>query len=136
MGHVITTVNSSYDPNKLFKNQTWVRFASGQTLVGVDEDDTDFGEVEKTGGEKKHTLTSSEMPSHSHSISTDSHYILGSVGAITRHSCASGSGHSNILKSASSTVDRMWRGTVNTGGSGSHNNLQPYVTVYFWKRTA
>ncbi len=62
MGHIITTVNASYDPNKLFKNQTWVRFANGRTLVGVDENDTNFGEVEKTGGEKTVKLTESEMP--------------------------------------------------------------------------
>ena len=52
VGHIITTVNASYDPNKLFKNQTWVRFANGRTLVGVDDSDTSFDAVEKTGGKK------------------------------------------------------------------------------------
>ena len=132
----VLTFTKDVDPNDIYTHQTWERFAKGKTLVGVDEGDTDFASVGNTGGEKTHTLTSSEMPSHAHSISTDSHYVLGSVGAITRHSCASGSGHTNILKSASSTVDRMWKGTINAGGSGAHNNLQPYETVYYWKRTA
>ena len=64
VGHIITTVNASYDPNKLFKNQTWVRFANGRTLVGVDDSDTSFDAVEKTGGKKTVKLTESEMPAH------------------------------------------------------------------------
>ena len=64
VGHVIATVNPDYDPNKLFKTHTWERFAKGQTLVGVNESDTDFSAAGKIGGEKMHTLTESEMPSH------------------------------------------------------------------------
>ena len=37
-------------------------------LVGVDEDDTDFASSKLTGGEKTHTLATSEMPSHTHTF--------------------------------------------------------------------
>jgi hypothetical protein len=26
--------------------------------------------------------------------------------------------------------------TINSAGTGNSGNLQPYITVYFWKRTA
>lgn len=130
------TTNADFNPNDWYTWQTWERWGNGKAVVGVDEDDTDFASAEKTGGEKTHKLATSEIPSHSHAISSDSHYVLGSIGAITRHSCASGSGQTNMLKSASSTVDRMWKGTLTAGGSGAHNNLQPYITAYRWRRTA
>ena len=53
LGSVIASVNSAFDPNEAYKSQTWVRFAEGRTLVGVDTSDTDFKTVEKTGGEKR-----------------------------------------------------------------------------------
>jgi len=41
---------------------------SGRFVVGYDAGDGDYTAVGKTGGEKTHKLTVSEMPSHSHSI--------------------------------------------------------------------
>ena len=38
----------------------------GKVTVGKDSTDTDFNTLGKTGGEKTHTLTVSEMPKHSH----------------------------------------------------------------------
>ena len=60
IGSVITSINSKYDPNKFFKTQTWVRFAAGKTLVG-------YNSAETAGGAKTHTLTTTQIPSHSHS---------------------------------------------------------------------
>ena len=50
VGHVMITVNPYYDPNKIFKTHSWIRFAQGKTLVGVDPSDVDFKTAEKTGG--------------------------------------------------------------------------------------
>lgn len=136
MGHIITTVNASYDPNKLFKNQTWVRFANGRTLVGVDDSDTSFNAVEKTGGEKTHTLTVSEMPGHEG-------HLYSNTGSPT-----GGTAKYYLSRNTMSTYGSYGRGWVDhsggemhpagftRGGSNAHNNLQPYITVYFWKRTA
>ena len=118
VGHVIATVNPDYDPNKLFRTHTWERFAKGQTLIGVNEDDTDFSAAGKIGGEKTHTLTTTEIPSHTHSMQ----YATNWDG--TRSSGWT------IGSNPGSRVDR----TGYTGGNAAHNNLQPYTTVYYWKR--
>lgn len=120
---MVASVNSKFDPNKLYAHQTWVRFAKGQTLVGVNESDTTFASAGKTGGEKTHTLTVAEMPSHNHNYA-----VYAASG-----NAVSGFGH---LATYGGT-NKGWSSNVaNTGGSTAHNNLQPYTTVYYWKRTA
>lgn len=100
---------------------TWVAWGAGRVPVGVDTSDTDFDTAEGTGGEKTHTLTVAEIPNHHHEA-------YGRTG-----STAAGS---NCFQG------RNWNGTsvvVNTGsagGDGAHNNLQPYITCYMYKRTA
>ena len=92
-------------------------------LVGVDENDSDFNASIKTGGEKKHTLTIAEMPSHSHGQNVTAN----SGGTALRRDWSS-DGDGGIYDQGVSTNS--------TGGGGSHNNLQPYITVYMWRRTA
>ena len=121
MGAVIANANASFNPNKLFRTQTWVRWAKGQTLVGVNESDSSFSTVGKTGGAKTHKLTTSEMPSHTHNMDG------------TIWSDGSGSKSAYTFQANRNATTRY---TDSTGGSAAHNNLQPYVTVYYWKRTA
>ena len=108
------------NPSKWFGG-TWEQIAKGRTLVGVDTNDTDFNTPKKTGGEKKHTLTIDEMPSHNHRM-------------------ASYSGAGNIddgyNADVGSGVYKADLRTNNTGGGQAHNNLQPYFTCYIWCRTA
>ena len=119
IGSVIANANAAFDPNVIYKHQTWVRWAKGRTLVGIDEDDTDFATVDKTGGEKTHTLTTAEMPKHTHTVS------------YAKYDRGSGSLTASALEYSSSS-----KNTGSAGGGAAHNNLQPYVTVYYWKRTA
>ena len=106
---------------------TWVAWGSGRVPVGVDTSQTEFDTVEETGGEKTHPLSTTEMPAHRHAL-----HIAGgtttrpSAGAIT-----SGSWSSNVTKYYQ---DGSY---MEDFGSGvAHNNLQPYITCYMWKRTA
>lgn len=47
---------------------TWERELVGLTPIGYNPDDSDFNQIGKTLGEKTHTLTINEMPSHSHDM--------------------------------------------------------------------
>ena len=119
VGSIYMSVNST-SPNSLFGG-TWARFANGRCLVGVNESDTDFSSAQKTGGEKEHSLTIDEMPSHNHEIK------------LYESSADTNVGHIMRSKSITSTVNGV---SERTGGNSAHNNLQPYITVYMWRRTA
>lgn len=101
---------------------TWQRIASGRMLVGINTSDTDFNTIGKTGGEKTHTLTIDEIPSHNHDIIVDKAGV--DVGA-------SLSGF-DLLAQNLKYVDR--NAVRPTGGGEAHNNLPPYQVVAYWQR--
>lgn len=110
---------------------TWVAWGAGRVPVGVDTSQTEFDTVEETGGEKTHTLTTTEIPSHNHNDlnwATDSYHT----------SIDSGAGNGIRLSTAGNNIaytDGKFR-TGYTGGGAAHNNVQPYITCYMYKRTA
>lgn len=129
VGSLYLTVGNE-NPNTTIGG-TWVRFGNGKTLVGVDTNDSDFNSVEKTGGEKTHRLTINEMPSHKHEVKM-------SYTPNSNHTHSNGTYAMSFAEGANpsdntyqSTDDRI----SNTGNNQAHNNLQPYITVYMWKRT-
>lgn len=146
VGSVFIAVIST-DPSTLLGYGTWAAFAAGRVLVGLDGTQTEFDTVEETGGAKTHTLTTAEMPSHTHV--QDAHNHTQNAHSHTQASTTISTGStSNRLgtNDTSSTAEATGSTTAtnqaatatnqNTGGGGAHNNLQPYVVVYMWKRTA
>lgn len=131
----------------------WESFGSGRTLVGVDSSDSDFDAAEETGGEKTHTLTTNEIPAHTHgskslvgtwanwgegsgmvSSSANGYKVTGIVSAVGDNNqygwgTATGRDQDNTSLKIDATHEHN-----SVGGSQAHNNLQPYITVYFWKR--
>lgn len=119
VGSIYMNASNSSNPSTLLGFGTWVAFGAGRVPVGIDATQSEFNTGEKTGGAKTHTLTEQEIPSHSHS--------LGSFG---------NNPYSGTFSASSSLTNQGTRSTGATGGGQSHNNLQPYIVVYMWKRTA
>lgn len=116
----ISTVSTN--PGTLLGTGTWTAFAAGRTLVGLDAGDTDFDTAEETGGAKTHTLTVDELPAHSHNVPLQS-----------TNAPSNGSGN---LTGANETPTAFDVESDDTGGGSAHNNLQPYIVTYMWKRIA
>lgn len=121
---------------------TWVAWGAGKVPVGVDTTDTDFATVEKTGGEKEHILTTNEMPSHGHTTMYDyygSTYLNGGLVKMSGTPSFETKKSSNcyiVSRSGADLTDYYVAMTGSSGSSRGHNNLQPYITCYMWKRTA
>ena len=114
---------SDENPSTIYGG-TWVAWGKGQVPVGVDTSNSDFKTVEKTGGEKEHTLTVVEMPSHTHA-----QYV-------TSDNQAGGGIRVDYTKDGTSLPYLQGIDTGSSGENQPHNNLQPYITCYMWKRTA
>ena len=126
VGSIYINAAVSTNPGTLLGFGTWVAFGTGRTMVGIDLGQTEFDTLEETGGSKTHTLSTSELPSHTHTTASNNSGANNNLHHSNNSFVAVGDGTSNTA-----TV------TSNATGSGSaHNNLQPYIVVYMWKRTA
>ena len=154
-GHPVGSieVNVSGDNPGTYLGGTWESFGTGKTLVGIDASQTEFNTIEKTGGEKTHTLTTNEIPAHTHgskslvgtwanwgegsgmvSSSANGYKVTGIVSAVgDNNQYGWGTNTGRDQDNTSLKIDATHEHN-SVGGSQAHNNLQPYITVYFWKR--
>lgn len=133
--------NDSTSPSTLFGG-TWEALPPGYTLIAQGSGSDSFGSFTYTAGQKygerKHQLTTDEMPSHNH---IDHIYNKNDE---TGKSAISGGYLSYAVLKWSDTTFATAGGstgdpcgiTSNTGGNAAHNNIQPSIGAYGWKRTA
>ena len=125
VGSIYMNASNATNPATLLGFGTWTAFGAGRVLIGIDSSDTDFDSAEETGGSKTHALTIGELASHNHTVgSNDSG--TGTGGAAGNMELVRDAGTGNGPAVTSST----------TGDGDAHNNVQPYIVVYMWKRTA
>ena len=120
---------------------TWAAYAEGRTIVGLDANDTDFDTVEETGGAKTHTLTQAQM-NHNHQwhdvvSGNEDHRIELTTGS-GRGSYDANADQVEFPSASSLSSDYYTDNNRNVTGESvtAHNNLQPYIVTYIWKRTA
>ena len=94
----------------------------GRIITGIDSNDTDFDTLGETGGEKTHTLTVDEIPSHAHEQLAVSNPNSGGPGIRGTYNEQEGTGMSRYPTNTQ---------TGTTGGGEAHNNLQPYIVLNY-----
>lgn len=162
VGHIEFNTTGT-NPASYLGGGTWAAWGTGRVPVGVDAVQTEFAAAEQTGGEKTHLLTAAELAAHHHPIGGSTggesvghtHTVPGNVryagntatGGSSRRIVAvdeapSVTGNTiagYTLTSNGPNVDHTHGLPTNTGDSPAgtgHNNLQPYITCYMFKRTA
>ena len=126
VGSIYMQMGTSANPVVLMGFGTWVRYGEGKVLVSQSGSDTEFDTLNETGGSKTHTLTVDELPAHTHTHTVQ-----------TGRSYSSSIGGPPIVQGSNNVLIYEQAVTTSSTGSGqAHNNIQPYIVVYMWRRTA
>jgi hypothetical protein len=142
VGSVYINATNATNPGTLLGFGTWTAFGAGRVPVGFNAADPLFDTAEETGGSKDaivvshtHTASTATAGTHAHSASLIANFSeAGTPFRFSGYSSSNGNFGSANTESAGAhnhtvTVD-------SAGSSGTNANLQPYITVYMWKRTA
>lgn len=159
---IIAEFTNDTDPNEIWPGTTWSKMDAGRVLVAAGS----YSEGGQTynynlgdkGGEAKHPLTIEELVAHSHAVSISYANLQGSMTNTNNDSLTGGSytgvsgiiskqtawGHyggpasgDGVTASININASHGHNASIgNSGGSGAHENRQPYTVVNRWKRTA
>lgn len=137
IGSMYFNADDATNPSTLLGFGTWVAYAQGQVPVGKATSGT-FSTAGNTGGAETHTLSMSQIPNATGAITMHSTTSSTNVGGVNG---VFSSGHTNgaYRDGGGGGSGPTSVGIINFslgGGGQAHNNLQPYVVVYIWRRTA
>ena len=121
VGSIYISTSQTFNPQTTWGG-SWRKTANGRCLIGANN----TYPLGSTGGEATHTLTVNEMPAHAHYKARVDWYDDLQTNGIAANTVA----QSNLK------CDGPNNKTSSTGGSQAHNNMQPYLAVYIWERTA
>ena len=125
VGQIIlsTTLNTAAKVKNIYGGN-WEPFGAGKVLIGAGSNGGRNFTAGSTGGEYTHTLTTNEMPSHNHS-------------SIMHNTNGAGINYLNVQKTDPGMgLTTGYEITTAAGGGQAHNNMQPYVVVYMWRRVS
>lgn len=143
VGSIYINASVSTNPATLLGFGTWTVFGEGKVLVGLDSTDALFDTLEETGGSKNainvshtHTATSTVTdPGHQHNILPTLAGTTANIGSYLQSATTAASYGSANTASATTGISVATTNSTE-GSSGTNANVQPYITVKMWKRTA
>jgi hypothetical protein len=138
VGSVYINATNNTNPGTLFGFGTWTAFGAGRVPVGFNAADPLFDTAEETGGSKDaivvshtHTATSTDS-GHNHSYSPVSQL----TGSGDEQVAVNSGTNKSVANTTNSSTANITTTVASTGSSGTNANLQPYITVYMWKRVS
>ena len=139
VGSIYMNATVATNPATLLGFGTWTAFGAGRVPVGINSGDSDFDTVEETGGSKDAII-----PTHTHTAATSStdsghtHTVPGVATDTAGSSVTIGQGRAIETRTTNTGTANITSSTTvaNAGVSATGKNLQPYIVVYMWKRTA
>ena len=133
VGSIYINASSASNPSTLLGFGTWTAFGAGRVMVGLDASDALFDTAEETGGSKDAVVVS-----HTHTAtSTDSgHTHLANGFGGTAPGLTTSTTPVNGQSATTTGFANITTTVASAGVSGTNANVQPYITVRMWKRTA
>ena len=130
VGSVYITISSDFNPADQWGG-TWSKIAEGQCLIQSGNNYV----LGSTGGEENHAIVADEMAYHGHNAGKVYTWRLGNIG-VSASSIDKNSSYQVLYVDKSSNSTSTISNTNQVGKGAAHNNMQPYLAVNIWKRTA